>query len=134
MFKITYCMRRLPNLSRQEFQDYYRKVHTRSLTPQDVAWLGMRRYVQLHAYSSEECAEVDDGRGGEESFDAIAEIWLDDQEAFRTRWLSAKGQEIMRRSMEDEERFIDWTRSVHTCSRELVFMDGPSTPARTKAS
>jgi hypothetical protein len=112
MLKITYNMRRLPHLSREEFQTYYRKTHTRVLSPSDVERLGMRRYVQLHALSEEECARLDNGRGGEESFDAVAEIWLDDYDFYLENWWSDEGP-----------------RSVMTCYRELVFVDGPSTPA-----
>ena len=129
MLKITYNMRRLPHLSREEFQTYYRKTHTRVLGPADVERLGMRRYVQLHALNEEECAKLDNGRGGEDSFDAVAEIWLDDYDFYLENWWSDEGQRALRALMDDEQNFVDWSRSVMTCYRELVFVDGPSTPA-----
>jgi hypothetical protein len=131
MLKITYNMRRLPHLSREEFQTYYRKNHTRVLNPTDVERLGMRRYVQLHALSEDQCAKLDNGRGGEASFDAIAEIWLDDYDFYLENWWSDEGQSALRSLMDDEQNFVDWSRSVMTCSREFVFLDGPSTPARS---
>ena len=36
MLKVTYCMRRLAKLSRQEFQTYYRKNHPRVLDAQEA--------------------------------------------------------------------------------------------------
>ncbi|MCE2391728.1 MAG: EthD domain-containing protein [Proteobacteria bacterium] len=134
MLKICFCMRRLPQLSREEFQTYYRRDHTRVLNPEEVEALGMRRYVQLHALSAEQCARLDMGRGGEPEFDAVAEIWLDDEESFERNWLGEAGQAALRRLMEDEQKFVDWSRSVIFMSRELVFMDGPSTPARPPKS
>jgi hypothetical protein len=131
MLKITYNMRRLPHLSREEFQTYYRKNHTRVLQPDQVEQLGMRRYVQLHALSEDQCAKLDNGRGGDDSFDAVAEIWLDDYDFYLKNWWSDKGQEALKALMDDEQNFIDWSRSVMTCYRELVFVDGPSTPAPT---
>ena len=130
MLKITYCMRRLPHLSREEFQTYYRRTHTRVLSPEDAGHLEMRRYVQLHASSEEDCDGLDMDRGGEPSFDAIAEIWLDDHDVWEQKWNSEEGRAVLRQLMDDEKNFVDWSRSVMTCSRELVFIDGPSTPAR----
>jgi uncharacterized protein (TIGR02118 family) len=130
MLKITYCMRRLPHLSREEFQTYYRRKHTRVLSQEDAAKLQMRRYVQLHALEEETCHALDMDRGGEPSFDALAEIWLDDYEAWEQHWNSEEGHAVLRQLMDDENNFIDWSRSVMTCSRELVLIDGPSTPGR----
>lgn len=134
MLKICFCMRRLPHLSREEFQAYYRREHTRVLDPAEVETLGMRRYVQLHPLSAEKCARLDMGRGGEPEFDAVAEIWLDGEEAFEERWLGEAGQAALRRLLEDERKFVDWSRSTIFMSRELVFLDGPSTPARPPRS
>jgi len=36
--------------------------------------------------------------------------------------------------MEDEKKFVDWSRSTIFMARELVFLDGPSTPARPPRS
>ena len=96
--------------------------------------LGMRRYVQLHPLSEAECEKLDNGRGGEASFDATAEIWVDDYDFYLEHWWSDAGQAALQKLMDDEQKFIDWSRSVMTCSRELVFVDGPSTPARTPRS
>lgn len=132
MLKITYCMRRLPHLSREEFQTYYRRNHTRVLDSDEAAKLKMRRYVQLHAHPEELCAKLDNGRGGEPSFDAVAEIWMDDVETWEASWNGEEGQALIRKLLDDEQNFVDWSRSVMTCSRELVFVDGPSTPARKR--
>lgn len=129
MLKITFLMRRLESLSREEFQTYYRKVHTQ-VAPNATETLGMRRYVQLHALPEDVNDAFGESRGGEPSFDAVAEIWLDDYEAYERHWNSEEGKEVLQRLLEDEKNFVDWSRSVIMMSKEVVFLDGPSTPGR----
>jgi len=131
VLKITFLMRRLPHLSREEFQTYYRKVHTRAAGPNATEVLGMRRYVQLHALPEEINDAFGASRGGEPSFDAVAEIWLDSYEAYERDWNSEEGRKVLELLLEDERNFVDWSRSVIMMSKELVFIDGPSTPARS---
>jgi uncharacterized protein (TIGR02118 family) len=130
LLKITFLMRRLPHLSREEFQTYYRKVHTRAAGPNATDALGMRRYVQLHALPEDVNDKFGESRGGEPSFDAVAEIWLDSYEAYERDWNSEEGKKVLDLLLEDEKNFVDWSRSVIMMSKELVFIDGPSTPAR----
>ena len=66
MLKITFMMRRKPGMTREEFQHYYRKVHTRAAGPDATDILKMRRYVQLHALPEDVVAGRDQdllGRG-----------------------------------------------------------------------
>lgn len=44
MVKLVFCLRRLPRLSRAEFQAYWREKHG-SLVQERAALLGIRRYV-----------------------------------------------------------------------------------------
>ena len=125
MMKISYCMRRKSHLSREEFQAYYRKKHTRVLTPEETAELQMVRYCQLHVVDEEVNELLDSERGGEPPFDAVAEIWVDSEPAWRESWLSEGGQAALAKLKLDEQNFVDWSRSVIFMSRELVMMDGP---------
>jgi hypothetical protein len=129
MMKISYCMRRKPHLSRQEFQDYYRKKHTRVLSAEETAELAMVRYCQLHVVDDEVNELLDSERGGEPAFDAVAEIWVESEDAWRNTWLSEGGQAALAKLKLDEQNFVDWSRSVIFMSRELVMMDGPVTTA-----
>ena len=125
MMKISYCMRRKAHLSRREFQDYYRKNHTRVLTPEETQELSMVRYCQLHVVDEEVNDLLDSNRGGEPSFDAVAEIWVESEETWRNSWLGEGGQAALDKLKLDEKNFVDWSRSVIFMSRELVMMDGP---------
>ncbi|HBQ49001.1 MAG TPA: EthD family reductase, partial [Hyphomonas atlantica] len=47
MIKLTFCLRRLPHLSREEFQVYWREKHA-PLVAKHAEVLGILRYVQNH--------------------------------------------------------------------------------------
>ena len=47
MIKLVYCLRRLPQLSREEFQRYWRENHA-PLVKKHSETLRIRRYVQVH--------------------------------------------------------------------------------------
>lgn len=51
MIKLTYCLHRLPHLSRAEFQRYWRETHAPLVAAAQQA-LGIRRYVQCHTMAS----------------------------------------------------------------------------------
>jgi hypothetical protein len=48
MITIVFCLRRLPGLSREEFQHYGLAGHA-PLAREHAAVLGIRRYVQSHS-------------------------------------------------------------------------------------
>jgi len=47
MLHLIFCLRRLPHLSRDEFQRYWRERHA-PVVRAHAAALGIRRYVQAH--------------------------------------------------------------------------------------
>ena len=47
MVKLTYCLRRKPGMSLEEFQRYWRDTHA-PLVAESAEALGIRRYVQVH--------------------------------------------------------------------------------------
>lgn len=110
MIKLVFCLRRLPHLSRSEFQDYWRNVHG-PLVVQRAAALGIRRYVQCHTREDAAFAKLADARGVQSAYDGVAELWIDDQ----GNRSGNTGREAARAAMElldDERRFIDLSRST----------------------
>ena len=92
MIKLVFCARRLPHLSRAEFQRYWREKHG----PIAAGIPGLRRYVQCHAR-----------RGGYEAgrspvFDGIPMSWFDDLDAIRASGESAE----YRATRADEPNFM----------------------------
>src|SRR5712664_2236271 len=94
MLKLVFPLRRLPALSREEFQRYWYETHG-PLVRRHAKALRIRRYVQLHTLDDPINAALRESRGAEEPYDGVAELW----------WES-------RADLEDERRFIDLGRSA----------------------
>jgi len=123
MIKLVFCLRRLPHLSRQEFQRYWLESHgplVRRLAPA----LGVKRYVQVHTVTSAFSEAMSRHRGAPEDFDGVAELWWEDEAAFRASGRTPEGREAGRLLLEDEARFIDLANSPLWLNREQVIYGG----------
>ena len=124
MLKLTFCMYRLPHLTREEFQNYWEHKHPLSAPSNSAELLGIRKYVQIFPISEEENKQVKEIRNGVEEFDGVAEIWIDDIETFTTKWKTGEGKEAFESFLEDEKNFVDWERSVCFLAEEKVVLGG----------
>ena len=106
MLKLVFCLRRLPHLSRAEFQRYWRETHG-PLVRRHAAALRIRRYVQVHTLDDSLQDALRATRGGPEAYDGVAELWWDDRAAFEAVLADPAGQAAARELLEDERRFID---------------------------
>lgn len=112
MIKLVYCLRRVPNLSREEFQRYWREKHA-PLVKERAETLGIRRYVQVHTIDSGFDAALRSSRGSnEEAFDGVAELWWDDTGSLASSTATDEARKASRELLEDEGNFIDFSRSV----------------------
>jgi uncharacterized protein (TIGR02118 family) len=80
MIKLTFCLRRLPHLSREQFQTYWREQHA-PLVAKHAKTLGVLRYVQLHTGHDTLNAGIAGSRGAPEEYDGVAELWFESEEA-----------------------------------------------------
>ena len=110
MVKLVFCLRRLPQLSRADFQRYWREKHG-PLVRRHAAALRIRRYVQLHTREDALNDVLRASRGGPEPYDGIAELWWDSREDLQAATASPEGQRASLELLEDERRFIDLGRS-----------------------
>lgn len=117
MLKLIFCLRRLPHLSRAEFQRYWREVHG-PLVRQHAAALRIRRYVQAHTLDDQFNEALRASRGADEAFDGVAELWWDGRAEFEAATASAEGRAASLALFEDERRFIDHARSPLFVSEE----------------
>jgi hypothetical protein len=99
-----FCLRRLPHLTREQFQDYWRNVHA-PLVRSHAEALGLSAYVQNHALPEALSTRLARERGAPPSFDGVAQLW------WHERTLTAAQKDAARRAnallLEDERRFID---------------------------
>lgn len=84
----------------------------------------MRKYAQVKTLSEELNRRVASSRPGlEPEFDGISEVWLDSVEAYERAWGSPEGIATMKRFLDDEKNFIDWSRSTVFLAEEHVLVD-----------
>jgi uncharacterized protein (TIGR02118 family) len=109
VIKLTFCLRRLPHLSREEFQRYWREQHA-PLVARHSGVLGILRYVQCHTGHDALNGAMQASRGGPAAYDGVAELWFESEEAMaaNTSEAAAKaGAELLA----DEKKFIDLANS-----------------------
>ncbi len=123
MIKLVYCLRRLPHLSREEFQRYWRETHG-PLVRGHAGTLRIRRYVQAHTLEGSINDALRRNRGGQESYDGVAELWWDSADDFAAATASAEGRKAGQELLEDERRFIDLERSALWIAREHPIVEG----------
>ncbi len=117
MIKLTYVLRRRPELSREEFQKYWLENHAPLVASVQEA-LQIRRYIQVHSFA-DRGADPDNPRGQmQEAHDGVAELWWDSAEEMAAAFQTPAGQEAARLLYEDEAKFIDFSRSSSALAEE----------------
>lgn len=110
MLKLVFCLRRLPHLSRSEFQRYWRETHA-PLVCRHADALAIRRYVQVHTLDDPLNDALCTSRGGPEPYDGVAELWWESRDALQGAIASPEGMRAGEELLADERRFIDLPRS-----------------------
>ena len=123
MIKLVFTLRRREDMTRAEFQRYWREQHA-PLVKRHAEALHIRRYVQVHARDTDLDEAVAGARGSEPRFyDGVAELWWDSVEELVAAFSSDAGQAAGRDLLEDEQRFIDLPRSPLWFGEENVVID-----------
>lgn len=119
MIKLNFCLRRLPHLSREEFQHYWLESHA-PLVAARAKTLGIVKYEQVHAGLDALNTGIRASRNAPEPYDGIAEIWFESEAAMAAAGQNPGTAEAARDLLEDERKFIDlensplWLNRVHT--------------------
>ena len=112
MIKMTFCLRRLPGLTREEFHRYWKDKHA-PLVREAAPLLNIRRYVQNHSFVDPRVQPAVDARqSGVEMYDGIAELWWDSLESIFAAGSTKEGRDAGRRLLADEANFIDQSAST----------------------
>jgi uncharacterized protein (TIGR02118 family) len=123
MIKLVFSLRRTPEMTREEFQAYWRDQHA-PLVSRHAETLRIRRYVQTHARSSEPAAAQSAARGSEpDVYDGQAELWWDSLDDIIAAVSTPAGQQAAIELLEDERRFIDLEPSPMWIGEEHVVVD-----------
>lgn len=106
MITACYCLKRLPHLSREEFQQHWHTTHRRAAGPGAAEGLAIRRYTQLHTLDDDSSARLRALRAsGDALFAATG---------------SAPGRAVVRAVIADEANVVDWTRSTVVVGQEVL--------------
>lgn len=123
MLKITFCLKRLPELTREQFQDYWRTNHA-PLVRKNAAALSIRKYVQSHTVSDADHLPLATVRGSQgQDFDGVAQLWWDDMASFAAAGTTEAGQIAGAELLADERKFIDLENSPIFLSEEFHVID-----------
>lgn len=117
MLKLSFALRRLPHLSREEFQRYWRETHA-PLVAKHSETLRIARYVQLHTLDTAAHAALRESRGAPEEYDGVAELWWRSAGDLGAALATEEGRRAGAELLEDERRFIDLPRSTLTLGAE----------------
>lgn len=122
MIKIVFCLRRLPHLSLDEFQAYWRDNHA-PLVATHARTLRIRRYVQVHTRDHPLNQAFRASRPGPDPYDGVAELWFDSAEDIVAGASTPEGRDAARTLLEDEKRFIDLTQSPIWLAEDNIVID-----------
>jgi hypothetical protein len=121
--KLVYVARRRPELTPEEFREYFADGHA-SLLRELQAVMGFRKYVQSHPLETPVNAAFAKARGMslETPPDGVTELWWDSLEDLVAGFSGPDGEKAGRRLIEDEAKFIDFTtsRAFITQERQVV--------------
>lgn len=112
MIKLTFCVRRLPHLTREEFDQYWFEQHAQLVTKHADA-LRIKRYVQVPVINRQSAQEsIRASRNAlNMEYDGVAELWWKSFQDLGEASRSEEGAKASEALLEDEKRFIDLSNS-----------------------
>jgi len=102
---------RHPKMSRQDFKNYWEQHHA-PLFLKNAEKLGARKYIQSLTIDSPLNQGLKESRGMLDTFDGVAEVWFDSEQALIEGMSSEEGQQIAAALQADESNFIDHSKSA----------------------
>ena len=114
------CLCRRSDLSRAEFQDYWKNQHG-PFFQQNAATMRSKKYVQSHTIDSPLNDGMKQSRGMLPEYDGVAEVWFESEEDLSEAMGSAEMQELSAALLEDEGKFVDHAKSCAFIVREQPF-------------
>ena len=120
MIKLVMCLTRRADISREEFMEYWEKKHGPFFMSNADA-MGAKKYVQSQTIDSPLNEGMRASRGMLPEYDGVAEVWFESEEALMQGMSSPEGQKLGELLLEDENNFIDHSKSSAFIVNEVEF-------------
>lgn len=120
MIKLLMCLTRHPDMTREEFKEYWMKKHGPFFMSNAQA-MGAKKYVQSHTIDTPLNEGIKASRGMLPEYDGVAEVWFESEEALLQAMSSPEGQKLGALLLEDEKNFIDHSKSSAFLVQEYEF-------------
>jgi uncharacterized protein (TIGR02118 family) len=121
MIKLTFCLRRKPGLSLEEFQDYWLNKHG-PLVRSFAKDLRILRYVQLHSLDDPMNKGMATSRNAPPAYDGVAQLWFQSMDSLKENARSPAARAANQSLLEDEAKFIDLENSPLWFGEEHVIV------------
>ena len=122
MIKLVYVVQARDDIALEEFHRYWREEHG-PLVASVAEDIGARKYVQSHTIDTPLNQTLVESRGMAPIHQGITEVWWDSLEDLQTRMASDAGTKAAARLLEDEAKFIDFSRSTIFLTEEHPIFD-----------
>lgn len=114
------CLTRRTDLSREQFQDYWLNRHG-PFFQENADVMRAKKYLQSHTIATPLNDGMRESRGMQPEFDGVAEVWFESEEDLVAAMSSHEGQQLSAALLNDEENFIDHSKSSAFIVREYGF-------------
>ena len=108
--RLIFCLRRRPELTREEFQAYWLNRHA-DIMRRYAPLLNVASYTQLHTVHVPELSGISEVRGTPEAFDGVAEACFETLQSILATRRDPAAAQALKELMIDEGKFIDFSRS-----------------------
>lgn len=117
MIKFVMCLTRHPSMTRQEFQDYWQHQHG-PFFMQNAPTMRAKKYVQSLTIDTPLNDHLRQSRGMQPEYDGIAEVWFESEADLMEAMSSPEGMKLAAALQEDENNFVDHSKSCAFLVRE----------------
>jgi len=90
MIKLIMCLRRRPDLTREQFLDYWLNKHG-PFFQENAATMRAKKYVQDHIIDTPLNDGMRSSRGMQPEYDGVAEVWFESEQDLMEAMSSAEG-------------------------------------------
>ena len=111
MIKLVYVLQARDDVAPEEFHRYWLEEHG-PLVASVAEDIRARKYVQSHTVDTPLNQALVESRGMAPIHQGITEVWWDSLDELQAAMASDAGAKAAARLVEDEARFIDFTRST----------------------